>query len=456
MRPLYTEEDCLKCHWQQGHKIGDIRGGVSISIPFGPFQALQRQSYVAHSISFVTLWILGLAGISLAGKSLNRHIHERRKTEEQYASIIDNSLTGIYIIQGDRIVFANQQFADLYGYSLEEVVGMDALEFVHPEDRSFVKNQREKRFAGVCAPYAYEARSIRKTGECIWVQRRVSVIDYQGKPAILGNLLNISPLKEAEAAMKASGEALKKKNRELEAFTSVAAHDLREPLRKVEAFGNLLASKCGPGLDDESRDYLQRMQNAAGRMTALIESLLDYSCGSKKIQPFKTIDLNIAVTSAMSNLEVLLAETGGVVEIGDLPTVAADELQMIQLFQNLIGNSLKFRQTDKTPKIKISSRPAGSPGPGETTMAWEILVEDNGIGFEEKFSDIIFAPFERLHGKSDYEGSGIGLAICGKIVARHGGTLTARSTPRKGSTFIVMLPVGQNTPHPSGDPGSDS
>jgi hypothetical protein len=233
---------------------------------------------------------------------------------------------------------------------------------------------------------------------------------------------------------------LLRSNTDLEEFAHIASHDLKEPLRKVRAFGDMLTMKCSESLSEDGRDYLGRMQNAVERMQNLLDSLLSYSRVMKKTEPFAPIDLNESVGEALSNLEVLIHDKQAAVVVGQLPTVRADPVQMIQLFQNLIGNALKFQRNGEHPQISIYAHPKGNERSGKES-AYEICVEDNGIGFDAKHLDKIFMPFQRLHGRSEYEGSGIGLAVCRKIAERHGGSITAKGTPGIGSTFQVTLPA---------------
>jgi two-component system, LuxR family, sensor kinase FixL len=235
---------------------------------------------------------------------------------------------------------------------------------------------------------------------------------------------------------------LERRNQELQEFAFVASHDLQEPLRKVQTFGEMLAKKSATSLGAEGRDYIRRMQKAAARMQKLLGSLLSYSRVTTKSEPFTQTDLRQSVGGALSNLEVLIKDKGALVKVDALPTLEADRPQMIQLFQNLIGNALKFQRENETPRVSIYSGRSGK-GEGRKQREHEIRVEDNGIGFDEKYLDKIFVPFQRLHGRNDYEGLGMGLAICKKIVERHGGQITARSELGKGSTFIVTLPAKQ-------------
>lgn len=252
-------------------------------------------------------------------------------------------------------------------------------------------------------------------------------------------------LENALRDLRVFSNKLEVSNRELEEFASVASHDLQEPLRKVQAFGDRLKIKAGASLSDEGRDYLERMQNAAGRMQILINDLLTFSRVTSKGQPFVPVDLGLVVREVVSDLEARVEQTGGRIEIGDLPTIDADPLQMRQLFQNLIGNALKFHRKDVPPVVRISGTLIDRPADSAAVDApfCQIVVADNGIGFDEKYLDRIFNVFQRLHGRNEYEGTGVGLAVCRRIAERHHGTITAESTPGQGSTFFVTLPVKQ-------------
>ena len=235
----------------------------------------------------------------------------------------------------------------------------------------------------------------------------------------------------------AANAALQRSNGELEQFAYVASHDLQEPLRKILAFGDRLKGKYSEQLGEQGKDYLERMQAAAARMRTLIEDLLTFSRLATRPQAFRPVDLNEVAREVVSDLEGRLQQTGGAVDVGELPTLEADPTQMRQLLQNLIGNGLKFHRPDVAPRVRVAARaPAGG--------RCEILVTDNGIGFEEVYAERIFQIFQRLHGRTEYEGTGIGLAVCRKIVERHGGRITAASLPGQGATFTVELPLRQS------------
>jgi PAS domain S-box-containing protein len=241
-------------------------------------------------------------------------------------------------------------------------------------------------------------------------------------------------VQERTADLEKMVDALRHSNIQLDDFAHIAAHDLQEPLRKIMTFAERLTAMGKGSLNDQEVDYLARMQSAAGRMRSLIDELVRYSRVTSDKNPLKIINLKAPVEDAIKDLSVLLEETGGQVEIGELPDVAANEVQMRQLFENLIGNALKYRSNQR-PLIRIYSNPS------QEKKSYEIHVEDNGIGFDEMYLEKIFKPFQRLHGKSSpYKGTGMGLAICSKILEHHDGSISAKSELGKGSTFIVRLP----------------
>jgi light-regulated signal transduction histidine kinase (bacteriophytochrome) len=251
-------------------------------------------------------------------------------------------------------------------------------------------------------------------------------------------LLDVTARKQAERALKHKAEALAHSNAELEQFASIASHDLQEPLRKILAFADRLKIKSADTLNPEGRDYLARMQNAAVRMQNLIHDLLSLSRVASQAHPFAAVDLAEVVRTVLSDLETRLINSGGRVEVGSLPIIVADRGQMAQLLQNLIGNGLKFRKPNEAPVVKVYGEFRNAV-PGSSDVC-EIVVEDNGIGFDQKYADRIFRVFERLHSRSEFDGTGIGLAICRKIVERHCGSITATSAPGAGAKFPLTLP----------------
>lgn len=243
---------------------------------------------------------------------------------------------------------------------------------------------------------------------------------------------------EANERLRRQNTRLTEMNAEMEQFASVACHDLQEPLRKIQVFGGRLRAGYGDALGARGEEFLKRIEGAAGRMQALVRDLFQLTQVDQVPRPFVPVDMGLAAREALTDLEARLEETQGEVEVGSLPTVTGDPLQMRQLLLNLIGNGLKYHRPEAPPRVSVTAcRESGADG---TEDRHRITVRDNGIGFDERYLDRIFQPFQRLHGRGEYEGTGIGLAICRKIVERHGGTLTARSAPGEGAAFMVSLP----------------
>ncbi len=245
------------------------------------------------------------------------------------------------------------------------------------------------------------------------------------------------------SALEVIAVELSRSNHELEEFASIASHDLQEPLRKIQSFGNRLSEKHGELLPEDGQLYLGRMIESAARMQTLINDLLAYSRIAAKPKQFEQVNLQETVAHVTRELGDQIGRTNGQIHAESLPTITADPLQMNQLFQNLVSNALKFHRPDVAPEVHISAEMTtaeASDSFSRPDPQWRITVSDNGIGFKEKQSDRIFKMFERLHGRGGYEGTGIGLSICRKIVERHGGTITASGVPDQGTIFTITLP----------------
>ncbi len=244
-----------------------------------------------------------------------------------------------------------------------------------------------------------------------------------------------------------SNNLLHLSNDNLRQFAYVASHDLQEPLRKIQQFGSLLLMQKAD-LSQECQLYVERMQQSASRMSSLIKDLLNFAILSSQQLRFEPVDLNLIVKRVLSTFELSVKETQATIRVSSLPTVSGDETQLEQVFQNLIGNALKFRKPDRKPEIivrgsliRVSALPAHVSPARNADKYVQVEIRDNGIGFEEKHLERIFQVFQRLHGKHEFAGTGIGLAICERVVTYHGGAITAASTVGEGSTFYVFLPV---------------
>ena len=266
-------------------------------------------------------------------------------------------------------------------------------------------------------------------------------------------------VRERTEALEHFSNELKRSNRELQDFAFVASHDLQEPLRKIRAFGDRLSASYGKELGEKGTDYIRRMYNASERMSVLINDLLSFSRITTKAKPFVDVNLNRVLEEVLEDLEIAVEESQATISHDPLPVIHADFLQIKQLFQNLIGNAIKFRAADRSPQITISVEydtelplPSGHTRASgmevddgedepEAPQMVQITFTDNGVGFDEQYAERIFMPFQRLHGKELYQGTGIGLSICRRIVERHGGSISASSREGQGSRFTITLPL---------------
>jgi signal transduction histidine kinase len=246
----------------------------------------------------------------------------------------------------------------------------------------------------------------------------------------------LADLESATQAQQVLAKQLERSNHELQQFAYIASHDLKEPLRKVVAFGDRLKTKFADTIGETGKDYLERMQNATVRMQDLIDGLLSYSRVTSQGEPFKRVDLNTIAREVLGDLETSIGDKKATVTLSGLPIIEADPMQMRQLLQNLVGNALKYAKHDVPPVVAIDAHVDN----GSCT----IKVKDNGIGFEQQYAEQIFGVFRRLHGRgSEYDGTGIGLSVCQKIVLRHGGAISANGVSGQGSEFTVTLPLTQ-------------
>ena len=255
-------------------------------------------------------------------------------------------------------------------------------------------------------------------------------------------------VEERTAELRAAIVNLEQTNLELQDFAHVATHDLQEPLRKIQTFCDMAMKRCAPNLDNTCQDYLDRVINSASRMRQLLRDLLLFSRVVAKPERFKRIDLGEIAREAADVLGVTVKDAGSQIEIKEMPSIEADEGQMLRLFQILIGNSMKFR-SGQPLRINIYAK-------HDAQGMCEIYVKDNGIGFDPQYAELVFKPFQKLHGRGEYDGTGIGLTICRKIVERHGGSIKAESEPGKGSTFIIRLPVKETNLETNSSGGKQS
>ncbi|HYU26186.1 MAG TPA: ATP-binding protein, partial [Thermoanaerobaculia bacterium] len=378
-----------------------------------------------------------IAFIAVAWTAILRHRLAPITVARAAREILETMADALFVLDAEgRIRVINGAVRTLLGYTHSDLLGrsIDTLE-VMGGDATISRTLRELSRRGAIRD---QARMLRhKDGHAIDVSISISpVSEVNVREGAVVIARDIRERKRAEEELHSAMRRLEASNRELEDFAYVASHDLQEPLRKIQAFGDRLKAKHAAELAPQGRDYVDRMQAAAKRMQILINDLLSFSRVTTKAQPFVQVDLGVVAREVAHDLELRAHEAGGEISIGALPSIDADPLQMRQLLQNLASNALKFHREGVPPRVEIT-------GELDDGARARIVVADNGIGFDEKYAERIFTMFERLHGRGSYEGTGIGLAICRKIAERHGGEIAARSTPGHGSTFIVTLPVHQ-------------
>ncbi|MCJ8163249.1 PAS domain S-box protein [Pontibacter sp. E15-1] len=368
-----------------------------------------------------------------------------RESENKINSIIQAAVDGIITIDTRGIIeMVNPSAARLFGYDAAELLGK-SINILMPEPDSsrhdgyihHYQTTGEKRIIGI----GREVTGKRKDGSVFPFYLSISEVQLADRKVYTGFVHDITKQKLTEERLRRYAAELERSNRELQDFAYVSSHDLQEPLRKIQAFGDRLKTKEYDNLSGQGRDYVDRMLNAASRMQNLINDLLDFSRVTAKSRPFVRVKLDEILTEVISDLEVTIEQTGTEIIRSPLPEIEAEPTQMRQLFQNLLSNAIKFRKESESPIINIYAKSLQRQAhltatPGDEVA--EIYIEDNGIGFDEKYLDRIFNIFQRLEGQR-YEGSGIGLAVCRKIAIRHGGDITARSQPGVGTRFIITL-----------------
>ena len=378
------------------------------------------------------------------------------EAQSRKRSILESSLDPIITINHEGIITEFNKAAEhCFGHPREKVLDTKPSEVLFPPGESGSQQDRIERYLnageGSMLGQRVEVTAVRAGGETFDAEMAMTISQERGAPVLTFFIRDISRQKRAEREQNRYAAELERSNSELEQFAYVASHDLQEPLRKIRMFGERLQTKLGDTLDDEGNDVFRRIQNAAERMQALIEGLLSLSRVTTQGQDFVEVDLAHIAREVVSDLETQIERVGGRVELSRLPTIQADPLQMRQLLQNLIANALKFHRVDEPPLVKVHGRITPSRTERQTQILpgqeqCRIVVEDNGIGFEQKHQKRIFDVFQRLHPRDVFEGVGIGLAMCRKIVSRHGGKISVQSVPGRGSTFEIILPAVQGKP----------
>lgn len=372
---------------------------------------------------------------------------EPQVEDEHFRLAFDHSLVGQAMVspQG-HFIRVNQNFADMLSWQPSDFIGRRVSDITHPDDIALTNNMFYETLANKVPSYRITKRYLDRNGKIVWGDvNTVLLRNADGSPkCYVSQILDISEqLKNAEIIrqhrdqledmVEERTKQLQDSNAALQSFAYAASHDLREPLIKITAFGQRLEERYSDKLDEKGKQYLDIMQTAAARMLRLIDDILQYSRVGREDSPMEDVDLNKTFADVLSDLEMSIQEAGAQITVGTLPTVRAHPHRMQQVFQNLISNAIKFRKPDVAPLIQVSSQISKD----EAT----ITVTDDGIGFDPKHSEKVFEIFTRLHTRFEYPGTGIGLAMCRRILAHYDGTIIAKGEPDEGTTFTITIPI---------------
>ncbi len=368
---------------------------------------------------------------------------ELLESELRQRAIFESALDCIMVIDdAGTILEFNRAAEKLFGCGRKAAVGKDLAElFVPPASRPRYQDNLA-RYSGTgefgsLVGQRSELIMMRKDGERFLAEWVMQPFPLQDKSAFAVFLHDITKRKRAEKKLQQYADELKRSNQDLSEFAYAASHDLQEPLRMVKSYCQLLQRRYQGQLDDTANEFIGYAVDGVNRMQVLIEGLLSYSRVGTRGKPFEPTDCSVVLRDVLANLEIAIQESGATVVCDALPTIAADRTQMLQLFQNLIGNAIKFR-SNEPPQVRVRGVRKG--------REWVFSVRDNGIGIDPQHLEKIFVIFQRLHTREEYAGHGIGLSLCKRIVERHGGRIWAESQPGQGSVFKFTLPVAPATP----------
>ena len=455
MRPFITETSCLKCHGHQGYEEGDVRGAISIAVPLKPYYELATRTQISSIVTYTLFWLLGCIGLVVFSKFKQKQEQRLVESEWKFRTVSESANDWVYwLSESGEIVYMSPVSATITGYSPEEFQNNPDLlvSVIHPEDRNLytnhVLNFEDERHEEI------EFRIISRNGQIKWLTHICAPLYMQNK--FLGRRINnrdVTDRKMAEEELKKYREHLEesvkqrtaeletrthelaRSNADLQQFAYAASHDLQEPLRTVAGFVKLLEKRYKGRLDEKADEFIKFTCDGVERMQLLIKDLLIYSQVDTKERVFKPTNCSVALESAIRSLRSAIEENEAEVTYDSLPAVMADASQMSRLFQNLIGNAIKFH-VGKSVRVHVSAERKGDE--------WIFSVRDNGIGMDPEQADRIFVIFQRLHSREEYPGTGIGLAICKRIVERHGGRIWVDSELGKGSTFHFTLAAAKD------------
>ncbi len=439
MRAMVTEQSCLKCHAHQGYAVGDVRGGVGVAVPLEPYFAVARANVRVQFLSHAAIWLVGVAGIWLAGRRFGALAREDVADQERLAALshrlelvlaaVSDGIVGLD--QGGVVRFANPAASAILGYGPGELLGRDLHAAVAAPDAAAPPLDLGVDSGRIAQMFR------RQDGSTVPVEMAVTAVGESGQP--VGAVVvfrDVSERLEGETRTRQLMERLAQSNQDLQQFAYIVSHDLQEPLRMVSSYIQLLGRRLGPSLTEECAEFIGYAVDGATRMSRMITDLVEFSRVESRGGPMAEADMDHILADAVDNLTVAINEAGAVVTVSPgLPMVRGDASQLTRLFQNLIGNAVKFRSPERPPEIRVDAVTFDG-------MA-EFRIADNGIGIPDDCFDRIFQIFQRLHRRDQYDGTGIGLAVVRRIVERHGGRVWVESREGVGSVFHVTLPLAQ-------------
>lgn len=401
----------------------------------GPFAGKSINESLLLLQSF--MGVLSITGLTLSAVVLERSLAESlQQAESRYRTLVEAAPDIIFMLSAEgRVLALNPAFESICGRKISDWLGKDFLPLIHPEDQLRVMEYFTRVLQGESLKVV-EVRGLKESGQEIILEVTARPQIESGRIAsILGVARDVTERRRDEVVLREKQQELAHatvEREQMELFTSVAAHDLQEPLKKIIAFGDLLKEECLDRINPSGLDYLKRMQNAAKRMQGLIGDLLKFSRVVIHKNSPDIVKCAQVIDEVLADLELPIRSSGARIEVATLPVLYANPVQVREIFHNLISNALKFKKPDQNLVVRIEGRDL------DNNMA-EIKVRDNGVGFDNRYAERIFKPFERLN-RNEYEGNGIGLAICQKIVARLGGRISAEGILGEGAVFVVVLP----------------
>jgi len=383
------------------------------------------------------------------GASVQRRAEEAlAESEQRFRGLLDAAAIGFAIVQLDgQFSVVNRSMCEMFGYTETEMLAMNLEQITHPDDIETDLAMIERLRAGGIERFQVEKRFVHRSGETVWVVLAMSLVrDTTGEPSYaIAQITDITARREAEQELAERAARLERSNAELEQFASVASHDLQEPLRTVANYAQLLAERYRDQLDQRAHRWIHYMVSGVERMQRLIEGVLALARVRTDPTAFVPTDPNVIVARNWDRLTQLHRDMAGQLTMEPLPTIVADPGQIDQLFQNLLGNAVKYRRQEVPLLIQVCATRATQDG----VPVWEFIVKDNGIGIDMVYAERIFELFQRLNRDDRYVGTGIGLAICQKIVEHHRGRIWVDSAPNRGAAFhFTIAAVEAKQPEP--------